>query len=83
MYPDIKASVASGTVAITSFAQASEEVRKAAPELAASATGTAAAVKGIAEDAHKVTSEFTKPKTFWQKLKAAVITAAKIGAAAL
>ena len=80
LYPDVKGSVASATVAVTSAAQASEAIRDAAPQVAASVVGIGKSADGITADIHTATSDFVKPKTFWQKVKGALNIMATAGA---
>ena len=80
LYPDIKGSTESATVAITSIAQASEAMRDAAPKVAQSVVGISASVNGIAADVHAATTDFVKPKTTWQKVRMWLETAGKVAA---
>jgi hypothetical protein len=80
MYWDVKALVGSATVAARGVAETSEAVGKAAPKLAESAVGIGKSTDAIAADVHTATSDFVKPKTFWQRLKAWLETAGKVGA---
>ena len=80
LYPDVKGSVASATVAITSVAQASESVRAAAPQLVESAGNIGHSADGITADVHTATTDFVRPKTRWQKLRAWLETAGKVAA---
>lgn len=77
-YFDIKASIESATVTTHSIALASEAIAGAAPSVSASAVGIGKSADGIAADAHKATSEFVKPKTFWQQLQSLLLTFARI-----
>ena len=61
-------------------AETSEAVGKAAPKLAESAVGIGKSTDAIAADVHTATSDFVKPKTFWQRMKAWLETAGKVGA---
>ena len=67
VYPDVKASVESATVAITSTAQASEAIRDAAPTLVQSGVKIEQHVEAVAADFHREVDEVTKPKKWWQK----------------
>ena len=80
MYWDVKALVGSATVAARGVAETSEAVGKAAPKLAESAVGIGKSTDAIAADVHTATSDFVKPKTFWQRMKAWLETAGKVGA---
>jgi hypothetical protein len=80
VYWDLKALVSSATVAARGVAETSEAVGKAAPKLAESAVGIGKSTDAIAADVHTATSDFVKPKTFWQRLKAWLETAGKVGA---
>ena len=80
MYWDVKALVGSATVAARGVAETSEAVGKAAPKLAESAVSIGKSTDGIAADVHTATSDFVKPKTFWQRMKAWLETAGKVGA---
>ena len=80
MYWDVKALVGSATVAARGVAETSEAVGKAAPKLAESAVGIGTSTDAIAADVHTATSDFVKPKTFWQRTKAWLETAGKVGA---
>ena len=80
MYWDVKALVGSATVAARGVAETSEAVGKAAPKLAESAVGIGKSTDAIAADVHTATSDFVKPKTFWQRTKAWLETAGKVGA---
>jgi mRNA-degrading endonuclease RelE of RelBE toxin-antitoxin system len=80
VYWDVKALVGSATVAARGVAETSEAVGKAAPKLAESAVGIGKSTDAIAADVHTATSDFVKPKTFWQRLKAWLETAGKVGA---
>lgn len=68
LYPDIRGTVASATVAVTSAAQASEAVRDAAPKLAESGVSIGQSFAGIALDVRREADELTKPKTTLQKV---------------
>jgi hypothetical protein len=57
-----------------------EEGAKAAPAIAEAAANTGKQFAGIAADVHQATTDFVTPKTFWQKVKAWLETAGKIGA---
>jgi uncharacterized protein YoxC len=90
LYPDMKATVESATVAVTSVAQASEEIRAAAPALAASAVqvgksaeSTSASVAGVALDVKREVDEATRPKKWWQKALGPVYTIGRIAGAFL
>jgi hypothetical protein len=72
--------VGSATVAARGVAETSEAVGKAAPKLAESAVGIGKSTDAIAADVHTATSDFVKPKTFWQRMKAWLETAGKVGA---
>lgn len=78
LYADVKGTVGSATVAVTSAAQASEAIRDAAPQVAHSVIQIGKSADGIASDAHAFTSDFIKPRTFWQRLKGGILTAATI-----
>jgi hypothetical protein len=80
VYWDVKALVGSATVAARGVAETSDAVGKAAPKLAESAVGIGKSTDAIAADVHTATSDFVKPKTFWQRLKAWMETAGKVGA---
>jgi hypothetical protein len=80
MYWDVKALVGSATVAARGVAETSEAVGKAAPKLADSAVAIGKSTDAIAADVHTATSDFVKPKTFWQRMKAWLETAGKVGA---
>ena len=80
MYWDVKALVGSATVAARGVAETSEAVGQAAPKLAESALGIGKSTDAIAADVHTATSDFVKPKTFWQRMKAWLETAGKVGA---
>jgi hypothetical protein len=80
VYWDVKALVGSATVAARGVAETSEAVGKAAPKLAESAVGIGKSTDAIAGDVHTATSDFVKPKTFWQRMKAWLETAGKVGA---
>ena len=80
VYWDVKALVGSATVAARGVAETSEVVGKAAPKLAESAVGIGKSTDAIAADVHTATSDFVKPKTFWQRLKAWLEMAGKVGA---
>ena len=80
VYWDVKALVGSATVAARGVAETSEAVGKAAPKLAESAVGIGKSTDAIAADVHTATSDFVKPKTFWQRMKAWLETAGKVGA---
>jgi hypothetical protein len=80
VYWDVKALVSSATVAARGVAETSEAVGKAAPKLAESAVGIGKSTDAIAADVHTATSDFVKPKTFWQRMKAWLETAGKVGA---
>jgi hypothetical protein len=80
LYWDVKGTVASSTVAVTSIAQASQAVRDAAPAAAKAAVGIEQNIDGITADIHTATSDFVKPKTFWQKFKAWIEVAGKVAA---
>jgi len=80
VYWDVKALVGSATVAARGVAETSEAVGKAAPKLAESALGIGKSTDAIAADVHTATSDFVKPKTFWQRLKAWLEMAGKVGA---
>ena len=80
MYWDVKALVGSATVAARGVAETSDAVGKAAPKLAESAVGIGKSTDAIADDVHTATSDFVKPKTFWQRMKAWLETAGKVGA---
>ena len=80
VYWDVKALVGSATVAARGVAETSEAVGKAAPKLAESAVGIGKSTDAIAADVHTATSDFVKPKTFWQRLKAWLEMAGKVGA---
>ena len=80
LYPDIRGTVESGAVAVTSVAQASEAIRDAAPQLAASVVGIGKSVDGMAADGHQLTQDIVKPQTKWQKFKAVMEALGKIGA---
>jgi hypothetical protein len=80
VYWDVKALVGSATVAARGVAETSEAVGRAAPKLAESAVGIGKSTDAIAADVHTATSDFVKPKTFWQRMKAWLETAGKVGA---
>ena len=80
MYWDVKALVGSATVAARGVAETSEAVGKAAPKFAESAVGIGKSADGIAADVHTATSDCVKPKTFWQRMKAWLEMAGKVGA---
>jgi outer membrane murein-binding lipoprotein Lpp len=80
VYWDVKALVGSATVAARGVAETSEAVGKAAPKLAESAVGIGKSTDAIAADIHTATSDFVKPKTFWQRMKAWLETAGKVSA---
>jgi hypothetical protein len=80
VYWDVKALVGSATVAARGMAETSEAVGKAVPKLAESAVGIGKSTDAIAADVHTATSDFVKPKTFWQRMKAWLETAGKVGA---
>ena len=80
VYWDVKALVGSATVAARGVAETSEAVGKAAPKLAESAVGIGKSTDAIAADVYTATSDFVKPKTFWQRMKAWLETAGKVGA---
>jgi hypothetical protein len=80
VYWDVKALVSSATVAARGVAETSEAVGRAAPKLAESAVGIGKSTDAIAADVHTATSDFVKPKTFWQRLKAWLEMAGKVGA---
>ena len=80
VYWDVKALVGSATVAARGVAETSEAVGKAAPKLAESAVGIGKSTDAIAADVHTATADFVKPKTFWQRMKAWLETAGKVGA---
>jgi len=80
LYWDLKASVESATVAARGIAETSEAIGKAAPALAQSAEGIGASADGIAADVHTATTDFVKPRTWGQKLKAWLEAAGKIAA---
>jgi hypothetical protein len=80
VYWDVKALVGSATVAARGVAETSDAVGKAAPKLAESAVGIGKSADAIAADVHTATSDFVKPKTFWQRTKAWLETAGKVGA---
>jgi hypothetical protein len=80
VYWDVKALVGSATVAARGVAETSDAVGKAAPKLAESAVGIGKSTDAIAADVHTATSDFVKPKTFWQRMKAWLETAGKVGA---
>ena len=80
VYSDVKALVGSATVVARGVTETSEAVGKAAPKLAESAVGIGKSTDGIAADVHTATSDFSKPKTFWQRMKAWLETAGRVGA---
>ena len=80
VYWDLKALVSSATVAARGMAETPEAVGKAAPKLAESAVVIGKSTDAIAADVHTATADFVKPKTFWQRLKAWLETAGKVGA---
>ena len=80
VYWDVKALVESATVAARGVAETSEAVGKAAPKLTESAVGIGKSADGIATDIHRATTDFVKPKTLGQKLRAWLETAGKIAA---
>lgn len=71
LYPDIKGTVESAAVAVTSTAQAAESVRDATPKVSAS-------VEGIASDAKREADSLTAPKKWWQKILGPVYTVGRI-----
>jgi hypothetical protein len=77
VYWDVKAPVGSATVAAPGVAETSEAVGKAAPKLAESAVGIGKSTDAIADDVHTATSDFVKPKTFWQRMERMFTSAAK------
>lgn len=72
--------IAAAKVTAGETAQTMRTVRDAAPEIAGSAIGVGKSVDGIAADVHTMTSDFVKPKTFWQKFKMWAETAGKVAA---
>jgi hypothetical protein len=80
LYDDVKGTVASATVAVTSVAQASEAVRDAAPAAVKGIVDIEKHVGGITADIHTATTDFVRPKTFWQKFKSWLETGGKIAA---
>ena len=78
LYPDIKGTVASATVAVTSAAYASEAVRDAAPKVAKSVVDISGSLDGVAADVRREADEITKPKRWYQKILGPVYTAARL-----
>ena len=90
LYPDLKGSVASATVAITSVAYASEAVRDAAPAVAASVVSVSKSVDGIGKSADGIAADvkreadsITAPKKWYAKLLGPVYTVGRLVAAFL
>jgi hypothetical protein len=83
LYPDIRGSVASATVAITSTARASEAVRDAAPQVAASVVGIGQSSAAIAADVRREVDAATLPKHWWQKLFGPLYAAGRLAGAIL
>lgn len=79
-YFDIQATIANLTVATAGIGRASDEVAKAAPKLSESTVQMGQSAAGIAADVHTATSDFVRPKTFWQHVKAWLETSGKIAA---
>lgn len=71
LYPDIKGTVESTAVAVTSAAQTSEAIRDAAPKVSAS-------VESVASDAKREADSITAPKKWWQKILGPVYTIGRI-----
>ena len=83
LYPDIKASTESATVAITSAAHASEAVRDAAPKVAASVVAVGKSSVGIAADVKREADDITRPKRWYEKLIGPAYTIGRLVAAFL
>jgi ElaB/YqjD/DUF883 family membrane-anchored ribosome-binding protein len=78
LYPDVKATVESATVATTSVARASESIVAASPKIADSSTGIAKNVDGITSDLHTITTDIAKPRSFFGKLRVWLETIGKV-----
>jgi hypothetical protein len=77
LYPDVKASTESATVAITSAAHASEAIRDAAPKVVASVVAIGKSSDGIAADVKREADAIVAPKKWWQKALGPVYTVAR------
>ena len=80
LHPQVLGLVAAAKVTAGQAAQTMREVERATPALLEDAQGIADSVDGIATDAHSITADIAKPKTFWGKAKAFLETAGKIAA---
>jgi hypothetical protein len=78
LYPDIKASTESATVAITSAAHASEAVRDAAPKVAESVVKIGNSADGVAADVKREADSIVAPKKWWQKALGPVYIVARL-----
>lgn len=76
LYPDVKASVASGTVAIAGIGRAADEVARAAPVMRENSTA-------IMQDFRRTVDDATKPKKPWEKALGPVYVIMRIVAAFL
>lgn len=83
LYWDVKAATESTTVTLTSVAMASESIRTAAPALSESVVGISRSADGIAADVHVATSDFTRPKTTWQRVRSTLLDFGRIAARVL
>lgn len=75
---DLRQTAALGGVTMAHVEGMSNTIDKAMPAFVASSASIANSTAGIAKDAHKVTDQWTAPKTFWQKVKLVFEGAAEI-----
>lgn len=80
LYPDVRATVASATVATTSVALASESVRDAAPKVAESVVSVGQSSAAIAADVRREVDAITAPKKWWQKALGPAYLAGRLAA---
>ena len=81
IYPDTRSLVESAEVTMTAGAQAAEVIRDATPVFVDQAKEAEKSFQGIAADAHTASTEFVKPKTFWQGFKSWLLVLGRVGAA--
>jgi hypothetical protein len=78
LYPDIKASTESATVAITSAAHASEAVLGAAPRVAEFVVSIGKSADAVAADVKREADSVIAPKPWYSKILGPVYTVGKL-----
>lgn len=77
---DLRITAAQTGVTMSHVRSLTNTLAQAAPQMASSSNSVAAASAGVAQDVHKLTSDMTKPRPWYQKALAYLSDAVKIGA---